>query len=272
MDGTRIGRALRRTVGALLTVVLLVAAAGYYVYSPRRLESLAPDGRATSAEPVPDRTPTPSVAATRTGTPTPTRTPSVGGADSDLPPGPGGRKPGIRLTARVLANGSIQVTETVRLVEAATTLALVPFDPTRAGTELRRVRPVATELVVLADGRPVDLPSRTVRESTSVRLPVVAERFVLRYRLRGVTVLSVPSPVPGRALGVLAPLTTGVPDDLPVAIDLPGARVRNVRCPGLPMALQSCFAGPRPHVRVSRALARRDALVVLQLNLRTGRR
>jgi hypothetical protein len=121
-------------------------------------------------------------------------------------------------------------------------------------------------LKIAAGHRPVELSTRTVRRTMVVQLAQPADLFELRYRLRGVTVRNTPSS-PGRALGGVAPMVVGVPEELPVAITVRGHSVLNLSCPGLPVDDQACAAGPRPNVRVNRHLLRRDALVLVQLDL-----
>ena len=115
------GGALRRAIGIVVTLALVGAAIGFYVASPGLSLTSGP-GPVTTAEPAPTRTTIGSASParpprrpTRTPTPTPETTP-----DRDLPPGPGGREPGIRLTVTPTALGAFDVIETVRLAEPAT--------------------------------------------------------------------------------------------------------------------------------------------------------
>lgn len=253
------GRALRRTVGAVLVVVLAGSAVGFYHYSPR-LDLTAARGPARSADPAPDEA-TPDVSPAPTPAPSPT---VAGGA------GPPDRDAGVDLQVRVGRDGTFWVVETVRLPRPVDRVALAPPDLTLAGPGLKGTRAVATGLTVRADGRSVSLPRRTVRRATTVRLPEGTSRVVLRYRLRGAVKINRPVQVRGRALGALAPLVGGVPADLPVAIAFRSEAVRNLSCVGLPPAAQNCYTGERPDVRVGTDLARRDALVLVQLDLRSA--
>ena len=108
VNGFRMGGALRRTIGTVVTLALVGAAIGFYALSPRLLLTSGPGPVATaapastpttieSASPSPSRTPSP--------TPTPTQAPSSA-RDRNLPPGPGGREPGIRLSATPTAQGA----------------------------------------------------------------------------------------------------------------------------------------------------------------------
>ena len=266
------GSGVRRAIGGLVTLALLVAAVGFYLASPRlAVTSGQPPG--SSAAPAPSQTST-SATAGPTATPAPsdaaTTPPPDSARDRKLPPGPGGRDPGIRLTATPTSQGPFEVVETLRLAEPVMALTLAPPDLTPAGPSLPGAHPVVEDLKVTADGRATQLPTRTIGRSIELNLAKPADLFELHYRLRGVTVLNTPSSA-GRALGGLGPLVTGVPDELPVAVTVRGPSVLNLSCPRLPMADQSCAAGARPRLRVDRDLARQDALVLVQFNISTTR-
>lgn len=257
------GRALRRTVGGLLAAALTVSALGFYLYSPRW--SLTTDGGpARSAEPAPDQ---PTATTDPTPTPTPTSPPTVPADNAEPTSGSGLRESGIGLQVRVGRDGTFLVTETVRLAAPAGRLTLAPPDLRPAGNGLAGLEPVVTGLTLRAGDRAVRLPRETMRRPMTVRLPAGTERVVLRYRLRGATKVSRPVRVPGRALGGLGPLVTGVSADLPVTVAFRSLAIRNLGCPSLPLEGQPCFAGQRPDVRVNTRLARKDALVVVQLDL-----
>lgn len=255
------GRALRRAAGAVVVCSLLVAAAAYYRYSPE-FALTAGQGVADSAEPAPEESTTPTTAPS----PSPTAAPTTAASDADPTP-----TTGIRLVVRVEKRGVFQVTETVRLSAPVTRLDLAPPDVRPAGGTLSTARAVVTDLEVRADDRSVRLPGRSVRRPTSVRLKLATDRFELRYRLHHTIRRNKKSPTAGRALGAVAPVVVGVPDGLPVAVAFRSAAVLNLSCPRLPPAQQTCFAGHRPAVRVGTELARKDALVVVQLNLRKAR-
>lgn len=256
------GRGLRRAAGAVVVCSLLVAAAGYYSYSPE-FALTAGRGAAVSAEPAPEASTTP----TATLSPSPTVTPTT----ADPTPATGGRPASIRLVVTVEKGGVFEVTETVRLSAPVTRLDLAPPDVSLAGGALRTARAVVTDVDLRADGRLVRLPGRSVRRPTTVPLRTATDRFELRYRLHQTTRRNKNSPTPGRALGAVAPVVVGVPAEVPVAVAFRSPAVLNVICPCLPPAQQTCFAGRRPTVRVGPDLARKDALVVVQLDLRKVR-
>lgn len=250
------GRALRRVAGAIIVCSLVVAAAVYYRYSPG-LTLTAGRVAAESAEPAAEDSVSPS--------PSPTVTPTPGAPD----PNPGPAR--IRLTVRVERRAVFEVTETVSLSGPVSRLELAPPDVRLAGGTLSTARAFVTDVTLRADGRPVAVPGRSVRRPTTVRLKSAADRFELRYRLHQTIRRNKMSPTPGRAIGAVAPLLVGVPDEAPVAVAFRSAAVLNLTCPALPPAERTCFAGRRPNPRVGADLARREAVVVVQLNLRKAR-
>jgi hypothetical protein len=258
------GGGVRRAIGCLVTVALLAAAFGFYVASPRRVVTSAPPP-VNHGEPSPTRTSIQPASPTPTPTETTNQTPGRS-PDRNLPPGPGGREPGIRITATLTSHGDFEIVETVRLAEPVTQLALAVPDLGPAGPSLRATHPVADALKVTADDHSIKLSTRIVRRSITVPLPRPADLFELSYRLSDVTVMNTPSSA-GRALGGLGPMATGVPEELPVAITVRGHSIRNLSCPRLPIDDQSCAAGRSPRLRVERNLARRDALVLVQFDI-----
>ena len=263
MDGSRLSRALRRALGGLLVAGLLVTALAFYIYSPYLTLTAATGGTPTAAGPASSLV---RPAETPTSGPWSTPVPSPTASASD----PGGEQPGIRLVATVRTGEVFEVTETVRLPAPVTELTLAPPDLRSAGRGLRAAQPVASDLAVRAGDGSVALPRRTTRREMTVTLRRPTDRFVVRYRLHGTIRINEPSRA-GRALGAVGPLVSGLPADLPVAASFPGEAVRNLRCAGLPVAEQACFAGRRPHVRVNQNLPLHAALVLVQLDLtRTG--
>jgi hypothetical protein len=262
------GGGVRRVIGGLVTLALVAAAIGFYVVSARLSATSGPTTVAT-VEPAPTQSSSQSAAPDPTPTPIPSEAatqPPGNSPNRNLPPGPGGREPGIRLTAAPTSTGAFDVVETVRLAEPVTNLAVAPPNFASASPSLRSRHPVAEDLVVTAGDSPIKLPNHTVRGPTAIRLAKPADLFELRYQLRGATVVSRPSSV-GRRLGGLGPLVTGMQEDLPVAISVRGRSVRNLSCPRLPTADQACAAGSQPRLRVNRNLARRDAVIEVQFDI-----
>src|SRR4051812_33525212 len=263
------GSGLRRAIGGLVTLALLVAAVGFYLASPH-LAVTAGQPPGNNAEPAGSPSPEPSTSSAQTGTPVPSQTATTPAAESPrdrrLPPGPGGREPGIRITAIPTVQGPFEVVETVRLAGPVDALTVAPPDLTPATSSLPGAHPVAEGLRVTADGHPVRLPTRRVSQPIEIRPTSPTDLFELHYRLRGVTVLNTPSST-GRALGGLGPLVTGVPNELPVAITVRGHSVLNLSCPRLPIANQACAAGVPPRLRVNPDLTLRNALVLVQFNI-----
>lgn len=258
------GPALRRSAGAVVVCSLLAAAAGYYRYSPE-FALTAGQGAADSAEPAPGGSVTSPV--------TPSPSPTVSPTNAAPEPGPTTAAPpaAIRLEVGVEGRGVFEVTETVRLSAPVDRLHLAPPDVRLAGGTLGAVRALVSDVDLRADGHVVRVPGRSVREPMTVRLTSATDRFELHYRLRRTIHRNPSSPVPGRALGAIAPVVVGVPDDVPVSVSFRSAAVLNLSCPCLPPAEQTCFAGRRPNPRVRTDLARKDALVVVQLDLTKAR-
>jgi len=268
------GRVLRRALGGLVVSGLLVTALAFYVYSPYLSLTSTQDGPATSAESglstLPGKT-----TAVSTSSPTPIPSPTAPAREAGSPSSAGGRQPGLRLVATVLAGGVFEVTETVRLPAPVSTLTLAPPDLRAAGGDLRSAHPMATDVVVRVDDQSVPLPRGTVQRATTIAFHRPTDRFEIRYRLHGSVRVNRPSTA-GRAVGAVAPLASRLPGDLPVAVAFRGEAVRNVSCVGLPLDQRTCFAGRRPNVRVDQNLPYRAALVLVQLDLqaavRKGRR
>jgi hypothetical protein len=258
VDRTGLGRALRRSIGGLLVCVLLVTAFAFYTYSPYLSLTAGAGGLATSAAPPSRSTPDPSIASvTSSATPAPS-------------PTSGGQQPGVLLVAVVRPDRVFEVTETVRLAAPVSQVTLTPPDLRRGSRYLRSARPEATVVVVRgAEQRAVRPPGGRVVTATTVALDQPTDRFEIRYRLHGSIRMNKPSSA-GRALGAVAPLTSGLPADLPVAVRVHGTAVQNLDCVGLPTDQRACIDGRRPHARVNQDLPYRVAVVQVQLDLRAA--
>ena len=247
---------------------LLLTAVAFYTYSPYLSVTAAPRGLATSAAPPSNASPGPSTASPA---PPSTSRPTADSGDRNLPPGPGGQDPGIRLVATVLPGGVFEVTETVRLAAPVSRITLAPPDLSAASRDLRSAHPVATDVVIRADEQSAVRPPRSrVQRATTVALSQPTDRFEIHYVLRGNVRHNKPSSA-GRALGAVSPLTSRMPGDTPVAITVLGYAVRNLGCVRLPVDQQACIAGERPKARVNRNLPFRAALVQVQLDLKAAR-
>ena len=154
--------------------------------------------------------------------------------------GPGLTEPGALVRATPTADGSLEVVERVRFDQPVSEVSLGP--PLTKGVA-RRSLPAGIEIAdlqVQADDDVVDVGQRTLTKARTIRLPGEASAVVMRYRLTGATVRSVPS-TPGRALTVLPPITSPATlGSLPFVVELSGASVTNVLCPGLRTADQLC--------------------------------
>ncbi len=154
--------------------------------------------------------------------------------------GPGQTEPGALVRATPAADGSLEVVERVRFAEPVTELSLGP--PLTKGVMAKSLPNdvEVADLQVQADDAIVDIGVRSLTKARTIELPAEASTVVMRYRLTGATVRSIPS-TPGRALAVLPPITRPATlGSTPFVIELSGAQVTNVLCPGLPTAAQLC--------------------------------
>lgn len=252
-SGARPRDLIRRVVGLTATLGLLTAAVAFY--------RVAPGLPTTPVAPAPTTTPAVGPASL-----SPTPTPSPAASESGSLEGPGITEPGIFVLATPGSDGSFDVAEMVRLAVPVTVLTLRPPAVAQAGRDFARAEPHADQVQVSAGSQPVMVPDGRVASVQTVAVSGSVREFELRYQLSGVTVRSVPSTA-GRALAALAPLTTGVPADLPVMVAVNGRTVRNLQCPRLRLSEQSCATGTLPQLRINRALPRRTAVVVVQLDL-----
>ena len=268
---------------AVAAVVVLAAglAAGGFVVTGS-LNTATPDRAGVEAPSTPSNSPTESPTTTASaGFATHPATTSAQSADTawsatvgsltatfmDLPPAPlpetapGLTEPGILLMAWPASDGSFDVVERIRLVNAVSVLTLRPAPVDRAGRQFTSVS--ATQVQVRAVDQTVIVSGAEV--DAAMDLPVAeVDRFEMRYRLTGVTVRSAPSPT-GRALAAIGPLTGGVDDELPVQFMVAGATVLGLNCPLLPLSQQSC--GSRGQTGgFERELPWRLALTTVQFN------
>lgn len=180
--------------------------------------------------------------------------------------GPGVSEAGILVVARPTDGTTLDVAEWVLLAAPTRTIELSTPDLSEAGSGFTDAVPSASLLTVSVDDQAVPAPGG-VTGVTTVSLDKPTRAYVLRYQLDGAVVRSVPS-TSGRALAAFRPLTTSVPDELPVAMATWGDDVRNLACPLAALPAEPCAAGTPPLLRVNVDLPREDALVVMQLDLR----
>jgi hypothetical protein len=261
-----IGRVL---LGVALVMGLGVLAVAFQATDPVRPGpdssppgvAVAPHSRTT---PPPTTTPSPTI------TP-PSSTPPATTAPlpTTAPPTPSGLAPapGIQLVANPRSDGALDVVETITVRTPTDRLVLSP--PVAARTEaaftaLRASRPRADSVVVRAGGRPVPLRPPVVGTRRVLLLAPPANRIELRYRLTGSVIRNSPSK-PGRALGLIAPLTAEVDGSLPILLTV--GRARNFFCPLLDPALQRCAGEYREGLTSQPGLTAADATVLLQLDL-----
>jgi hypothetical protein len=247
-------RMLALTVGAPLIFVGAFAATGWAI-------NAAKDQPLRVGPPVAPAAPAPSASARMT--------PTTSG-ESDYVPGdqvgPGLTEPGAMVRAAPAADGSFEVVERVRFATPVTELSVEP--PLTKGVVARALPSdvAIVDLQVKADTAVLDIGERVLARARTVELPGPTSTVVMRYRLTGATVRSIPS-TPGRALSVLPPITSPATlGSMPFVIEVSGDRVTNLLCPALPTAAQLCgrtwtqgwYLGPQPAGRTA---------VLAQLNL-----
>lgn len=154
--------------------------------------------------------------------------------------GPGLTTAGVLVRATPTADGSLEVVERVRFAEPVDKLSVGP--PQTLGVAARSLpRSIEiADLQVQADDAVVNIGAGAFTTPRTLRLPGETSTVVMRYRLVGATVRSIPS-TPGRALMVLPPITgPATLGAMPFVIEVSGADVTNVLCPGLPVNAQLC--------------------------------
>jgi hypothetical protein len=140
----------------------------------------------------------------------------------------GASAPADEVDAAVAADGVITVRErrTWPPGERSVRLALPPPDalPGAAGS----VHPRARDLQVRLDGDRVRVTADADGRGWSVASDGAPRQLTVDYRLTGAVLLTAPS-APGRALGLLAPLTASLPGP-PPSLRVAGDHVRTVAC------------------------------------------
>lgn len=188
-------------------------------------------------------------------------------ADSAIrPDGPGTTEPGILLVVAPRTDTAFVVTELVRLETPSKTITVRPPRFTAAGSTFKAAKPYASKVKITTRDESVPVPDGIVNRKATFTVGEPARRFAMQYELNRAIVRSKPSTA-GRALGAVTPLTSGLPDDLTVAVVVVGRGVRNLSCPGLELAIQACALGKAPLLHLRQALPWRNAIVIVQLDL-----
>jgi hypothetical protein len=191
---------------------------------------------------------------------------TISPSQAELPEGPGTTEPGILLVASPLSDGTFDIAEMVLLPVATSSLRLGPPRLKLAGSHFAKSEPVASQVQVSAGDQPVMIPDGRVSREMSIAWLKPAKRIELRYNLRGITVRSIPSHA-GRALAAISPLVVAVPQNLRVAMIVPGSTVLNIECPARRLPESACSAGQPPRVRVKGTLDQNNAVIVVQFDV-----
>jgi hypothetical protein len=243
---------VRRSLGALTVTALLGAAVAVSAGLSWPGAVRATVGTPASVLPSPtSRQPTAGPSASSTRTIVPTRTispaPKTSSTPTPTPSAPVGN-PGIAITARPDPDGSFFVSEVITLPDAVTEVALRPASIGDAGTGFERLRPMASNVEVTADGQAVVVPDGPITSEVTLRWGSPIQHAQLRYRLSGVSVGS-PHAKPGRALAAFGSLLARMPANMPVTVVVTGTTVLSLTCPQLPLATMACGAGKPPQFR-----------------------
>ncbi|MFI7060668.1 hypothetical protein ACIBL3_06790 [Kribbella sp. NPDC050124] len=179
--------------------------------------------------------------------------------------GPGATRPGIRLVAKPMPDGSFDIVEDVMLPRATSILQVqLPASGEQLSGMMTKTSPIATNLRVLADNMVVPLASSSVTTTTDVPLTTAATNLRLTYRLSGSTVRRTESK-PERASAAIRPLTAITESGLPTNLIVTGGELLNAVCPLLTET--RCAVGNPPKLSVLQGIPADKALVVLQLDL-----
>ena len=255
---------LRRAAGAVLVTALLAGAVVLHRVADELPTTPAASDAAPGHEP---RTKPRTRPGPRPGT--------DDGVPGERPPaglpqrGPGVTEPGILLVARPNPDGTLDVGEWVLLPAATTSIGLTPPEIASVRTTFLGLAPYASALRVRSEGRPVPLADDLVDlvdGPTTLPLPASTRSYELRYLLHDAAVASRPTSA-GRALAAYAPLSSAVPDDLPVVLAAYGSAVRKLLCPWSADPGARCDVGTPPLRRVDGAVPRQDAVVVMKYDL-----
>ncbi len=258
---------MRRVAGVVLPVLLVAAAIAYHGQAPSSAALRASDRHPPVSGPTTAVVTPSSTSPTTTSGPTEATAPVTPSPTTDVAQsGPGLDRPGTRLAATITSDGSLEVSEQVRLRTPVRRLVLRPPVPPPAEEALSFLEPRATSLQLTAGGQPVTLRSASVAAGVVVDLPVATDAVELRYVLVDTTVRSIPSTT-GRALALLGPLVVVEEADHPVLVATSGPGVLNISCTGTDGISLPCAVGDPGALRIREPLTPATALVLLQVDL-----
>jgi hypothetical protein len=170
------------------------------------------------------------------------------------------------LVASPLSDGTFDIAEMVLLPVATSSIGLGPPKLKLAGSHFAKSKPVASQVQVSAGDQLVMVPNGRVSRGMNLAWMKPVKRIELRYNLKGVTVRSIPSHA-GRALAAISPLVAANPQNLRVAMIVPGSTVLNIECPARRLPESACSVGRAPRVRVKGTLDHSSAVIVVQFDV-----
>lgn len=198
-------------------------------------------------------------------TPGPTKTLTVSGSAAAPRSGPGITSPGTAISARIPSADTIDVSESVRVTKAITSITLAPPKFDAAGDQFASLAPSLGGVQVTADGQMVPILRDKVDASVQIDLPSPATSVEVRYSLKSAIVRTLPSKA-GRALASLTPVVETAASG-PVAYVFGGAEIVGVSCPQLGPTAYACAGGVPGRLTVAKSLPHAKSLVLLQVNL-----
>lgn len=242
----------RRVIGLSLAAVLVVVAIVIGVFGLDQSRSPT-----SASEPSPAPSPTQQA----------DTSPSATSANA-ITAGPGLTEPGILMEFSPRADGGFDVAEHVILNTRVSRIVFTPPSRREAGALFGKTRASIVDLQVQGgDGQPLGrIPSGRLTRATSVPLGGTASTLVLRYRLQGTSVRSIPSTA-GRALAYIRPITAGFDTTLRIRVAASGTGALNLTCPALPAAQRACATGTAPNLMARFDAPNSDSTVVVQLDL-----
>lgn len=179
--------------------------------------------------------------------------------------GPGLTEPGVFVGTEPLPDGRLRVKEWVILLAPVDEIDLDVPDLTTAGLVFSESDPSASSVRITTDGGAISIKNDTIDEPVSLSVEKPTLVYEVKYELDGASLVTETS-TSGRALAALAPLSTDLPEGLPVVFGVLGSSVRNLACPASATPQKPCAEGKTPYMRTEE-LDLTEAVLVVQFDL-----